>query len=109
MVRKAIIGIVVAGVVTLGLSLPAGADPGCYTGCSPGPSTLIGAGPSTLAGGPSGPPSVAPAPGPSAAAPAPGGLPFTGADIEQLVAIACVLIVAGAAMVRLRRRSRPAS
>jgi len=107
-VRKAIIGVVVAGVVTLGLSLPAGADPGCYTGCSPSPTNLIGLGPSTLVGGPAVAPS-APVPGPSASAPAPGGLPFTGADIEQTVAVACVLLVAGAAMVRIRRRSRATS
>jgi hypothetical protein len=92
---------VLAGGVTLGLSLPAFAD-GCYTNCVPSPVGLVGGGPSVS-------PSVSvPLPAPSEAVP--GGLPFTGADIEQLAGIAAVLLVAGTVLVRMnRRRARATS
>jgi hypothetical protein len=112
-VRKLIAGTALASALTLGFSLPALADPTCYTGCGPSPSTILGGGPSTspggpatiLGGGPSTPPiAVAPAPVPHESAPPPGGLPFTGTDIEQSVAVASVLLVAGVALVRINRR-----
>lgn len=92
-----------AGAVTLGLSLPAGADPTCYTGCGPGPETVLGTGPATSPGV-----SPEPLPSPKQSVPSPG-LPLTGADIEQSAGIATVLLVAGAALVRVnRRRATPA-
>jgi hypothetical protein len=94
-VRKLILGLVVVGGVTLGLSFPAFAA-GCYTGCVPSPPGLVGGGPSVS-------PSVSvPLPAPSQSVP--GGLPFTGADIEQIVGIAVVLLVAGTVLVRMNRR-----
>jgi hypothetical protein len=42
--------------------------------------------------------------------PSSGGLPLTGADIEESAGIAAVLLVAGVAMVRVgRRRATPTS
>jgi hypothetical protein len=44
---------------------------------------------------------------PTESVPTPGGLPITGADVEQSVGFAAVLLVGGVAMVRLgRRRAR---
>jgi LPXTG-motif cell wall-anchored protein len=93
-----------AGAVTLGLSLPAGADPTCYTGCGPGPQTVVGSGPSTSPGLPGPQTSPEPVPAPKQSVPSSGGLPLTGGDIEQSAGIAAVLLVAGAAMVRVNRR-----
>jgi hypothetical protein len=94
-----IVGLVLAGGMTLGLSLPASAQ--CYTGCVPSPPSLLGGGPSVS-------PSVSvPLPAPSQSVP--GGLPFTGADIEQIVGIAVVLLVAGTVMVRITRRKARAT
>jgi LPXTG-motif cell wall-anchored protein len=86
-----------AGAVTLGMTLPAAADPTCYTACGPGPATILGAAPAVAPSGPTGPI-------PTQSVPTPGGLPVTGADIEQTAGIAIVLLVAGAGMVRVNRR-----
>ncbi len=109
------VGLVAAGVLTVGLSLPAFADGRCYTGCSPTPvptPTPVG----SVGGGPAGQgvvtvPGVAVSQSPPAAAPvatqsvpSSGGLPLTGADIEELVGLAVVLLVAGAAVARVSRR-----
>ncbi len=96
--------------VTLGISHPAVADPTCYTACGPGPQTVVGSGPSTSPGGPT--PQLSPEPVPIAkeSVPSSGGLPLTGADIEESAGIAAVLLVAGVAMVRVgRRRATPTS
>jgi hypothetical protein len=103
-VRKLIVGTVMAGAVTLGISHPAVADPTCYTECGPGPQTVVGSGPATAPGGPTSQPSPAPVPSPKQSVPFSGGLPLTGADIEQSAAIATVALVAGVAMVRVSRR-----
>jgi len=51
-----------------------------------------------------------PLPAPTESVPAPPGLPFTGADIEQIVGIGSVLLVGGVVLVRInRRRARAAS
>jgi hypothetical protein len=97
-VKKLILGLVLVGGVTLGLSFPAFAA-GCYTGCVPSPPGLVGGGPSVS---PSAPSVSVPLPAPSESVP--GGLPFTGADIAQSVAIAVVLLVAGTVLVRINRR-----
>ncbi len=101
-----------AGALTLGLSIPAFAD-GCYTGCAPAPVGSVGQGP---VGPPVGQgaitvPGVAVSQSPPAAVPvaaqsvpSSGGLPLTGTDIEQSVGFAVVLLVAGAAIVRVSRR-----
>ncbi len=86
--------------LTIGLSIPAFADPGCYTGCQPGPASIVGGGPSISPG----------VPAPRESVPPPGGLPFTGEDIAQSVGIAAVLLVAGVVTVRVsRRRARATS
>jgi hypothetical protein len=103
-VRKLIVGAVMAGAVTLGISYPAGADPTCYTECGPGPETVLGSGPSTAPGGPISQPAPAPELAPTQSVPSSGGLPLTGGDIEQSAAIATVALVAGVAMVRVGRR-----
>ena len=91
------------GGVTFGLSFPAFAA-GCYTGCVPSTPSP----PGLLGGGPSVSPSVSvPLPAPSESVP--GGLPFTGADIEQSVGIAVVLLVAGTVLVRMNRRKARAT
>jgi hypothetical protein len=98
-----------AGAVTLGLALPAGADPTCYTGCGPGPETVVGSGPETSPGVPVSQTSPEPVPAPKQSVPSSGGLPLTGGDIEQSAGIATVLLVAGATLVRVhRRRATPA-
>ena len=89
------------GALTLGMTHPAVADPTCYTECGPGPATILGAGPSTAPSGPG--------PIPKEAVSVPGGLPVTGADIEQTVGFAIVLLVAGAVMVRINRRRAASS
>ena len=89
-----------AGAVTLGMTLPAAADPTCYTECGPGPATILGAAPAVAPSGPN----PSPSPIPKQSVPTPGGLPVTGADIEQTAGIAIVLLVAGAGMVRVNRR-----
>ncbi len=105
MIRKLIAGAVVAGGVTIGLSLPAFATP-CYVGCTPGPVEIVGSGPSVPPGFLSSQSPHVPVPAQTQAAPAPG-LPFTGADIEQSVAVASVLLVAGGVLVRRQRRRAP--
>jgi len=102
-----------AGVVILGFSLPASADDTCYTQCAPTPIGAVGQG-SVVQGQVTTTPGVAASQSPSATVPvaaqsvrSSGGLPFTGADIEQSLGAAAVLLVAGAAMVRVgRRRAR---
>ncbi|HEY5024507.1 MAG TPA: hypothetical protein VII76_05995 [Acidimicrobiales bacterium] len=109
MIRKFIVGVCTASVVTIGFSVPALADPTCYTGCGPAPISIVGGGPapiSIVGGGPSispgGPKS--PLPAPTESVPTPGGLPVTGQDVEQIAGLAAVLLVGGAAMVRISRR-----
>jgi hypothetical protein len=107
MIRRIIVGAIVVSGLSIGLSYPAFADP-CYTGCGPGPVSIVGSG--------SVPPGLlnsqsphAPLPAPTESVPAPPGLPFTGADIEQIVGIASVLLVGGVVLVRInRRRARAA-
>ena len=102
MIRKFIVGVFTASVVTIGISVPALADPSCYTGCGPAPISIVGGAPSLA---PNGPPAHAPVP--SEAVPTPGGLPITGGDIEQSIGIAAALLVGGFALVRGgRRRNR---
>jgi len=105
-----------AGAMTFSLSLPAFAGTTCYVGCAPGPIApvgIVGGGQSTSPGlaavsGTQATPSVAPPA--KQAVQSSGGLPFTGADIEQIVGIAGVLLVAGMVMVRMsRRRARTVS
>jgi len=109
--RKLVVGFALGGAVALGFSFPAFADPTCYTACTPLPVGSVGQGPVGL--GPATTPGVAASQSPSAPVPtrsveSSGGLPFTGADIEQSAGAAAVLLVAGAAMVRFgRRRARP--
>ena len=99
-----------AAAVSLGVSHPAVADPACYTDCGPGPQTIVGSGPSTSPGGPTPQFSPAPAPIPKQSVVSSGGLPLTGADVEESAGIALVLLVAGVAMVRVgRRRATPAA
>lgn len=99
MIRKFIVGVFTASVVTIGISVPALADPSCYTGCGPAPISIVGGAPSVA---PSGPPAhLSP---PTESVPTPGGLPITGADIEQSAGFAAVLLVGGVAMVRISRR-----
>ncbi len=111
MLRKLVVGVALAGAVTLGFSLPAFADHTCYTACTPLPVGSVGQGP--VGHGPATTPGVAASQSPSAPVPtrsvvSSGGLPFTGADIEQSAGAAAVLLAAGAAMVRVsRRRARP--
>jgi hypothetical protein len=108
--RKLIVGAVMAVAVSLGFSHPAVADPTCYTDCGPGPQTIVGSGPSTSPGGPTPQFSPAPVPIPKQSVVSSGGLPLTGADVEESAAIATVLLVAGAALVRVgRRRASPAA
>ncbi len=70
----------------------AGADSTCYTGCT-SPATGItatsGSGPAASDG----------------ASTSPGGLAFTGADIEEMALIGVVAIGVGAALVRRRRHT----
>jgi hypothetical protein len=103
-VRKLIVGMVMAGALMLGTTRPAVADSTCYTGCGPVPETVVGAGPSIAPSGPSPQSSPAPVPLPIQSAPPAGGLPVTGADIAQSAAAAAVLLVAGVAMIRINRR-----
>ncbi len=103
-VRKLIAGVIMAGSVTLGLSLPAGADPTCYTGCTPTPPGVLGAGPATTPGVPASQATPAPLPEPAASVPTSGGLPVTGTDVEQSLVLASVLVVAGGVIVRRSRR-----
>jgi len=117
--KKLVVGVALAGAVTLGFTLPAFADQTCYTACTPLPVGSVGQGPVGSVGqgpvghGPATTPGVAASQSPSAPAPtrsvvSSGGLPFTGTDIEQSAGAAAVLLVAGAAMVRFsRRRARP--
>jgi hypothetical protein len=110
--RKLAVGLAMAGVVILGISLPASADDTCYTQCAPTPIGAVGQG--SVVQGQVTTPGVAASQSPSATVPvaaqsvrSSGGLPFTGADIEQSLGAAAVLLVAGAAMVRVgRRRAR---
>jgi len=107
-VRKLVVGAVVAGAVSFGAALPSFAGaPTCYTGCTPGPMGS-GPGPYLTPGTPVINASGSPGPGsgvtPREAAPPSGGLPFTGADVAGSVGIASVLLVAGGAMVRVSRR-----
>ena len=99
MIKKFIVGVCTASVVTIGFSVPALADPTCYTGCGPAPISIVGGGPSISPGGPK-----SPLPPPTESVPNPGGLPFTGGDVEQIAGLAAVLLVGGAAMVRISRR-----
>lgn len=92
-----------AGAAALGFSLPAGADTTCYTGCTPTPPGIVELGPATTPGVPNSH-AATPLPTPTESVPGSGGLPLTGADIEQSVAVAGVLLVAGAVMVRTKRR-----
>ena len=87
--------------ITIGFSVPALADPSCYTGCGPAPISIVGRGPSISPGGP-----TTPLPPPTESVPTPGGLPFTGEDVEQIAGVAALLLVGGAAMVRISRRTR---
>jgi hypothetical protein len=99
-IRKLIVGLVMTSALTIGLSIPAFADPGCYTGCQPGPVSIVDGGPSISPG----------VPAPRESVPPPGGLPITGEDIAQSVGIGAVLLVAGVAIVRVsRRKARPTS
>ena len=112
MVRKLIAGVILASALTVGVTLPASADPTCYTGCAPSPVGLVGAGPGGPATAPSGvtaPAPIVPLPGPTQFVPSPGGLPFTGADVGESVGIAVVLVLAGGALLRVNRRRTPAS
>jgi hypothetical protein len=98
-----------AGVLIVGVSFPAMADTTCYTGCSPPPGGITGTVPSPTPGVrvTQSPPATVPFT--SQAVPS-GGLPFTGADIEQSLVIAVVLVGGGFALVRIgRRRSRSPS
>jgi hypothetical protein len=98
-VRKLIGGVVLVSAVTLGVTLPAFADSTCYTGCTNAPPGQLGPAPGTA---PSGPPVLEPTS-------VPGGLPLTGADIEESVAVASVLLVAGVVLVRINRRRAQAT
>ena len=112
MARKLIAGVILASALTLGVTLPASADPTCYTGCAPGPPGLVGSGPGGPGTAPTGvtaPAPTVPLPGPTQSVPSPGGLPFTGADVGESVGIALVLVLAGGALVRVNRRRAPAS
>jgi hypothetical protein len=107
--RKFVAGLAMAGVVVLGFSLPASADGTCYTTCSPTPIGAVGQG--SVVQGSVIAPGVAASQSPSATVPvatqsvsSSGGLPFTGADIEQSLGAAALLLVAGAAFVRVSRR-----
>jgi LPXTG-motif cell wall-anchored protein len=112
MARKLIAGVILASALTVGVALPASADPTCYTGCAPQPPGLLGSGPGGPGTAPSGvtvPTPTVPVPAPSQFAPPPGGLPVTGADVGESVSIGLVLVVAGGALVRVKRRRAPAS
>ncbi len=109
-IRKLIVGIFMASVLMVGFSLPAFADPSCYTGCFPGPVSIVGKGPSVAPSGPGVLSTPAPLPRAGSSVPSSGGLPFTGADVEQSIGLAAVLVVAGVAVLRVgRRRARPTS
>lgn len=69
---------------------------------------MVGSGPSVPPGFLSSQSPHVPVPAPTESAPAPG-LPFTGADIEQSVAVASVLVAAGAVLVRRQRRRAPSA
>jgi len=106
--RKLVVGLSMAGVVILGFSLPASADGTCYTKCSPAPIGAVGQG-SVVQGQVT--PGVAASQSPpvtvpvaTQSVPSSGGLPFTGADVEQSLGAAGVLLVAGAAITRVSRR-----
>jgi hypothetical protein len=106
--RKLVVGLSMTGAVILGFSLPAAADGTCYTNCSPAPIGAVGQG-SVVQGQvtPGVAASQAPAvtvPVATQSVPSSGGLPFTGADVEQGLGAAAVLLVAGAAMIRVSRR-----
>ena len=103
MIQKFIVGMLTASVVTIGISVPALADPSCYTGCGPAPVSIVGGAPSISPGGP--PVNL---PAPTESVPTPGGLPITGQDVEQTLGFAAVLLVGGVALVQIgRRRARP--
>jgi hypothetical protein len=101
-IKKFIVGVLTTSVVTIGISVPALADPSCYTGCGPAPISIVGGAPSIAPGGP-----PANLPAPTESVPNPGGLPITGQDLEQSLGFAALLIVGGVALVRVgRRRAR---
>jgi hypothetical protein len=118
--KRLVLGSVLGCAAVIGLAVPAFADPGCYTGCTPpgsGPVTAPsgGARPTEpLAGihtSASGATEISPASAPArspalapAQSPSSGGLPFTGADVAELVGVAGVLFLCGAALVSISRR-----
>jgi|ERR1700688_4071227 len=105
MVSKLIGGVVLVSALTLGVTLPAFADSSCYTGCTPVVPGVPGPATPVLPGVPGPAPGTAPTGTPVSDSPnVPGGLPLTGADIEESVGIASVLLVAGVALVRINRR-----
>jgi hypothetical protein len=112
-IKKLIAALFLVSMLTVAASLPAVADPTCYTGCSPipggpGPGGFVGPGPTPTPGVHTSPSTPAPVPLAGQSVPS-GGLPLTGADIEQGAAIAVVLLGAGIALVRVsRRRGRAA-
>ena len=91
----------------LGVSVPAFASP-CYVGCTPGPVQVVGSGPSVPPGFLSTQSPHVPVPVATQSAPSPG-LPFTGADVEQSVVVASVLVTVGGVLVRRQRRRAPSS
>jgi hypothetical protein len=126
MTKRLVFGVAVGCVVVIGVTVPAFADPGCYTGCTP--PAFSGSGPVTAPSGgnaPSGPlagahtsasgasqinPVSAPAQSPAEApveAPSSGGLPFTGTDVADLVVVAAVLVLCGLTLVSISRRRMP--
>ncbi len=123
MIKKLIAGLFMVSVLMVTVALPAVADPTCYTGCAPGtggpspggpspggpgPGGIIGGVPTPTPGAATSPSTPAPVPLASQSVPS-GGLPFTGGDVEQSLAIAVVLVGAGFGMVRIsRRRGRAA-
>jgi hypothetical protein len=117
-IKKLIAGLFLVSVLTVAVTLPAVADPTCYTGCSPIPGVpvpgipvpggFVGSGPTPTPGAQTSPSTPAPVPLASQSVPS-GGLPFTGADVEQSAAIAVVALGAGFVLVRVGRRRRRAA